>query len=84
MALIAVILLLPTEIVVLLVLRSDLLLSILSTIFILLFFPLIYKGMIHRTKVGPILAWFSPRTEKVWVKIDEDDFVVRLPGKREA
>jgi len=33
---------------------------------------------------GPITSWFSPRTERVWLKIDEDDLVVRLPGKREA
>ena len=85
LALIAVMLLLPIQIVAIIVVRSDLLLSIISTVFILLYFPLIYKIMRLRSKTGPLPAWFSVRTEQVWVKVDEEYFVIRfLGGRREA
>jgi hypothetical protein len=84
LALIAVMLLLPVEIIVVIVVRSDILLSILSTVFIFLFFPLAYRIMSLQSKTGPLMAWFSLRTEQVWVKVDEEYFVVRFPGKREA
>ena len=44
----------------------------------------IIKVMDNSLKEGPLIAWFSPRTERVWLRIDEDDLVVRLPGKKEA
>jgi hypothetical protein len=85
LALIAVMLLLPVEIVVVIVVRSDILLSIISTVIILLFFPLAFRIMSLRSKAGPLTAWFSPRSEQVWVKVDEEYFVVRfLGGRREA
>ena len=84
LALIAVMLLLPVEIIVVIVVRSNILLSILSTVFIFIFFPLTYRIMSLQSKAGPLMAWFSLRIEQVWVKVDEDYFVLRFPGKREA
>jgi hypothetical protein len=84
LALMASFLFFPAEIVAIIVLRSDILVSILSTLFVFLFFYLIYQIWDRQSKAGPIMAWFSPRTEHAWVKVDEEDFVVRLPGKRVA
>jgi hypothetical protein len=68
----------------LLFLRSNFLVSIFSTLFFLLFLYLMYQIWNRQSKAGPIVAWFSPRAEQVWVKVDEDDFVVRFSGRREA
>jgi hypothetical protein len=72
------------QIPILVVLRSDFLLSILSPPAAILFFFAAYKILKVQSKTGPLHAWFSPRSERVWVKIDEDELVVRLAGKREA
>jgi hypothetical protein len=74
------------QIPILIVLRSDsdFIISILSPAATILFFFALYKIWKASSKTGPVHAWFSPRTERVWVKIDEDDFVVRFAGKREA
>jgi hypothetical protein len=74
------------QIPILIVLRSDsdFIISILSPAATILFFFALYKIWKASSKTGPVNAWFSPRTERVWVKIDEDDFVVRFAGKKEA
>jgi hypothetical protein len=74
------------QIPILIVLRSDsnFIISILSPAATILFFFALYKIWKASSKTGPVHAWFSPRTERVWVKIDEDDFVVRFAGKKEA
>ena len=74
------------QIPILIVLRSDsdFIISILSPAATILFFFAFYKIWKASSKTGPVRAWFSPRTERVWVKIDEDDFVVRFAGKKES
>jgi len=64
--------------------RSDLLLSIFSTLFIILFFALVFRIYSLQTKNVLNARMFGPRPEQVWVKLDGDDLVIRLPGKREA
>ncbi len=56
--------------------------SISAFLFILCIFAAI---MLRQVRAGPPgIAWFKQRTEQVYVRVEDDDFVIRLPGKREA
>jgi hypothetical protein len=64
--------------------RFEILNWAISIAFILLLTYTLIRIADKQLQSGPITSWFSPRTEEVWLKIDEEDLVVRLPGKREA
>jgi hypothetical protein len=84
LVMLAALVLIILQIPILLISRSDFLPSILSLPATILFLFATFKIMSVQSKTGPLRAWFSPRSERVWVKVDEDDLVVRLAGKREA
>ena len=77
-------LLVSTQFVVVIFVRSDFLLSIMGAVFLVVLFYLFYEMLNRRSDVDPALAWLGSRSLQVWVKLDGEDFVVRLPGKREA
>ena len=76
-------LLISTQIVVVIFVRSDFLFSIIGAVSLVVYFYLIYEMLSQRSDVDPALAWLGPRSIQVWVKLDGEDFVVRLPGKSE-
>ena len=82
-AYIGLLLLISTQFAVVIFVRSDFLLSIIGAVYIVVLFYLFYEMWNRRSDVDPALAWLGPRSIQVWVKLDGEDFVVRLPGKRE-
>lgn len=83
MVCIGLLLLVSAQFAVVIFVRSDFLLSIIGAVFLVVLFYLFYEMWNQRLDVDPALAWLGPRSIQVWVKIEGEDFVVRLPGKRE-